>query len=144
GCASLGDAAGFVVFSDGDFSSATRRGTSITGRIGAARNVTLDGVFVGPAPGDSTPTVIAGGDFTAGRTTRAGGTVNGGVRYGDSYRVADNFTVNGGAEHLPPPFSFGSNFAALRDLSRGWGRIAQSPGATVVLNPHSHALELTG
>ena len=144
GCASLGDAADFVAFSDGDFSSATPGGTSINGRIGAARDVTLDSVSVGPASGDSSPTVIAGDDFTGGRTTGGGGTVNGGVRYGGSYNVAGNFTVNGGAVQGPPPFSFASNFDALRDLSRAWGQLPQTPGATVVLNPYSHALELTG
>ena len=144
GCANLGDAADFVVFSDGDFSSATPGGTSINGRIAAARDVTLDGVFVGPASGDSAPTVIAGDDFTAGQTTHAGGTVNGGVQYGGSYDVAGNFTVNGGTQHASPPFSFASNFDALRDLSRAWGRLPQSPGATVALNPYSQALELTG
>ena len=101
-CASLGEAANFAVFSDGAFNASQSSGTSITGRIAAAGDVTLDGVFVGPAAGDSTPTVVAGGNFTAGRTTGNGGTLNGGVRYGGTIDVAPNFTVNGTREHAAP------------------------------------------
>jgi hypothetical protein len=67
-CASLGNAASFVAFSDGAFNSSESSGTSITGRIAAASDVTLDGVTVNPAAGDSAPTVIAGGNFVAGAT----------------------------------------------------------------------------
>ena len=41
--------------------------------IAAAGDVTLDGISVGPAAGDSTPTVIAGSDFTAGAVPSLGG-----------------------------------------------------------------------
>ncbi len=56
------------LFSDGAFNSSEPSGTSITGRIAAASDVTLDGVTVNPAAGDSAPTVIAGGNFVAGAT----------------------------------------------------------------------------
>ena len=94
GCATLGNAADFVAFSEGAFNSSQSSGTSITGRIAAAGDVTLDGVSVNPAVGDSAPTAIAGGDFVAGKTGH-GGTLNGGVRYGGSIDVSSNFTVNG-------------------------------------------------
>ena len=143
GCASLGNAASFVAFSHGAFNSSESAGTSITGRIAAAGDVTLDGLSVNPAAGDSAPTVIAGGDFVAGNTGH-GGTLNGGVRYAGSIDVAPNFTVNGEQQHAPPPFSFESDFAALNELSSAWAKIAQTSGATVTLDPNSHALQLTG
>jgi choice-of-anchor A domain-containing protein len=143
-CATLGNAADFVAFSDGAFNSSKSSGTSITGRIAAAGDVTLDGVSVSPAAGDSTPTVIAGGDFIAGRTTGQGGTLNGGVRYGGSIDVGQNFMVNGERTHAPPPFSFVSEFDALRQLSESWAKMGQTPDATVTLNSGSKALELTG
>ena len=142
-CASVGNAASFVAFSHGAFNSSGSAGTSITGRIAAAGDVTLDGVSVNPAAGDSAPTVIAGGDFVAGNTGH-GGTLNGGVRYAGSIDVAQNFTVNGEQTHAPPPFSFESEFAALNELSSAWAKIAQTSGATVRLDPNSHALQLTG
>ena len=43
-CASLVNAASFVAFSHGAFNSSRSAGTSITGRIAAAGDVTLDGV----------------------------------------------------------------------------------------------------
>jgi choice-of-anchor A domain-containing protein len=143
-CASLGAAANFGVFSNGSFNSSGSSGTSITGRIAAAGDVTLDGVFVGPAAGDTTPTIVAGQNFTGGRTTGAGGTVNGGVTYGGTANVAQNFTVNGGVVHAAPPFSFDSEFISLKNLSSSLGDVHQTPGATVVLNQYSHALEITG
>ncbi len=143
GCASLGAAADFGVFSNGAFNSSGSAGTSITGRIAAAGDVTLDGVSVGPAAGDVSPEVIAGGNFTAGRTTGAGGTVNGGVTYGGTSNVAPNFTVNGGLTHTAPPFSFDTEFTSLKNLSSSLGGLSQSPGATVILQPWL-ALELTG
>jgi choice-of-anchor A domain-containing protein len=136
-------AASFVAFSDGAFNSSQSSGTSITGRIAAASDVTLDGVTVNPAAGDSAPTVIAGGNFVAGNTGH-GGTLNGGVRYAGTIDVAQNFTVNGAQTHAPPPFSFVSEFAALTESSHAWAKIAQTPGATVTLDPNSHALQLTG
>lgn len=142
-CATLGNAASFVVFSDGSFNSSESAGTSITGRIAAAGNITLDGISVNPAAGDASPTAITGADFIAGNTGH-GGTLNGGVRYAGSINVAPNFTVSGGRDHAPPPFSFQSEFDALSDLSGAWANIAQTPGATVVLDPNSHALQLTG
>jgi choice-of-anchor A domain-containing protein len=143
-CASLGQAAGFAVFSGGDFNATQPSGTSITGRIAAAGDVTLDGVSVNPASGDAAPTVIAGGNFTAGQTTGHGGSLNGGVSYGGTIDVASNFTVNGGETHAPPPFSFTDEFDALALLSSSLGELPQSAGAVVSSNPYSHALELTG
>jgi choice-of-anchor A domain-containing protein len=140
-CASLGDAANFAVFSDGAFDASDSSGTTITGRIGAAGDVTLDGVTVGPASGDTGPTVIAGGNFTAGQAGR-GGTVNGGVRYGGSASVAANFVVNGGLVHASPPFSFSDSFETLKELSSSWGQLGQTAGATVTLA--YGALTLTG
>ncbi|MFZ0043596.1 MAG: choice-of-anchor A family protein, partial [Solirubrobacteraceae bacterium] len=143
-CASLGEAAHFVAFSHDEFNASQSQGTSITGRIAAAGNVTVDGVSINPAAGDSTPTVIAGGDFTAGRSTGNGGTLNGGVQYGGSIDVAPDFTVNGGRVHAPPPFDFDYEFTTLTELSGSWGQIGQTAGATVTLNQYSKALELTG
>ncbi len=143
-CASLGQAANFAVFSDGAFNSSQPAGTSITGRVAAAGDVTLDGVSVNPAAGDSAPTIVAAGNFTAGRTTGHGGTVNGGVSYGGTSDVAPNFTINGGLTHSAPPFSFDTEFTSLKELSASLGDLAQTPGATVSLNQYSNALELTG
>jgi hypothetical protein len=81
-CASFGEAAGFAVFSDGVFNASATSGTTITGRIGAAGDVTLDGVSVGLAAGESGLAVLAGGNFNGGTVTGAGGTVSGGVSYG--------------------------------------------------------------
>ena len=50
-----GNAASFVAFSHGAFNSSESAGTSITGRIAAAGDVTLDGLSVNPAAGDSAP-----------------------------------------------------------------------------------------
>jgi choice-of-anchor A domain-containing protein len=86
----------------------------------------------------------AGANFIAGRTTGSGGTVNGGVRYGASIDVAQNFTVNGERTHAPPPFSFVSEFDAVRELSHSWANLGQTPDATVTLDPNSKALQLTG
>ena len=76
-CASLGEAANFVAFTNEDFNATTGGGTSINGRIAAARDVTLDGVSVGPAvahakPREAGPTVIAGRDFIAGQDRSRG------------------------------------------------------------------------
>jgi choice-of-anchor A domain-containing protein len=140
GCASLGAAADFGVFSNGAFNSS---GTSINGRIAAAGDVALDAISVNPAAGDATPTIVAGGNFTGGQTG-AGGTVNGGVEYGGTSNVAQNFTVNGGLVQAQPPFSFATQFVSLKNLSTSLGDLPQSGGASVSLNPYSRALELTG
>jgi choice-of-anchor A domain-containing protein len=139
GCASLGAAADFGVFSNGAFNSS---GTSISGRIAAAGDVALDAVSVNPAAGDATPTIVAGGNFTGGNTG-AGGTVNGGVTYGGTANVAPNFTVNPKPINAAPPFSFGTEFTSLKNLSSSLGGLNQSAGATVVLQPWG-LLELTG
>ncbi|HEY4828388.1 MAG TPA: collagen-binding domain-containing protein [Solirubrobacteraceae bacterium] len=141
-CAALGEAAGFAVFSDGDFTSIS--GTSIAGRIAAAGDVTLDGINVGPAPGEPSPEIIAGRDFIAGRSTGAGGSVSGGVTYGRTADVAPNFTVSGGVTQAVPPFSFESEFVTLRELSASLADEIQTTGASVTLNPYSAALQLTG
>jgi choice-of-anchor A domain-containing protein len=143
-CASFGAAANFAVFSDGAFNSSGSSGTSISGRIAAAGDVTLDGVSVGPASGDASPTILAGGNFTAGMTTHAGGTVNGGVTYFGAASVAQNFTVNGGLVHgtPPPPFSFDDEFISLKTLSTSLGGLTQSGTSTVALA--YGALTLTG
>ena len=141
-CASLGQAANFAVFSEGDFNASESSGTSVTGRIAAGGDVTLDGVSINPAAGDSTPTIVAAGNFTGGRTTGAGGTVNGGVTYGGTANVAQNFTVNGGLTNAAPPFSFDTEFTSLKTLSASLGDLAQTPGASVSLA--YGALTLTG
>src|ERR1700750_2010433 len=89
-CGSLGEAANFAVFSDGDFNASQAAGTSINGRIATAGDVTLDGVPVNPAAGDPSPTVVAAGDFTAGRTTGNGGSLNGGIRVQGTIDIAQN------------------------------------------------------
>ncbi|HTT29981.1 MAG TPA: choice-of-anchor A family protein [Solirubrobacteraceae bacterium] len=142
GCASLGQAADFAVFSDGAFNASESSGTSISGRIAAAGDVTLDGASVGPASGDASPTIVAGRNFTAGRTTGAGGTVNGGVTYGGTSNVAQNFTVNGGLTQAAPPFSFDTEFTSIKTLSASLADLPQSPGASVSLA--YGALTLTG
>ena len=93
-CESLGAADRFAVFSHGAFTAAAGGGTTIVGRIAAAGDVTLDGVFLGPGPADPSPTVVTGGSLIAGRTTGQGGTLNGGVRYADELDIAQNFQVN--------------------------------------------------
>ena len=142
-CASLGAADRFAVFSDGPFTAAAGGGTSITGRIAAKGDVTVDGVFIGPGPNDATPTVVTGGSFIGGRTTGQGGTLNGGVRYADALDIAQNFQVNGARIHDEPPFSFDDEFTNLALLSDTWGEREQTPGATVTLQPWG-ALELRG
>ena len=142
GCASFGQAANFAVFSHGAFNASESSGTSISGRIAAAGDVTLDGVSVGPAASDASPTIVAGGNFTAGQTTHSGGTVNGGVTYGGTSNVAANFTVNGGLANAAPPFSFATEFTSLKTLSASIAGLTQSPGATVSLA--YGALTLTG
>ncbi len=141
-CADLGQASNFAVFSDGAFSSVGS--TSITGRVAAAGDVTLDGVSAGPARGEPSPEIVAGGNFTAGQTTHAGGTVIGGVSYGGTSNIAPNFTVSGGGSQAAPPFSFDTEFVNLRELSASLAELAQTAGASVTLNPYSYALQLTG
>lgn len=143
-CASLGDAAGFAVFSDGDFDASAAPGTTITGRVAAAGDVTLDGVSVGLAAGESAPEVLAGGSFSGGMVTGAGGEVNGGVSYGVGISVAANFQINGPVGHEAPPFSFADAFESLRQLSSSLAELDQSAGASVELNKYSGALVLTG
>jgi len=143
-CASLGEAASFAVFSDGEFNASATAGTTITGRIGAAGDVTLDGVSVGPAAGESGLEVVAGGSFNGGTVTGAGGTVNGGVSYGGAINVAANFAVNGPVRHEAPPFSFAAEFESLRELSSSLAGLTQTAGASVELNKYSGALVLTG
>ena len=127
-CASPGQAANFAVLSNGAFNESESSGSSINGRIAAAGDVTLDGVSVNPAAGDSAPTILAGGNFTAGRTTGSGGTVNGGAQYGGTSNVAPNFTVNGGLTHAAPPFSFDTEFVSLKGLSASLADLVQTPG----------------
>jgi choice-of-anchor A domain-containing protein len=141
-CADLGQAENFAVFSHGDFTSTS--GTSINGRIAAAGDVTVDGISVSPVSGEPSPLILAGGNFIAGQTTHAGGTVNGPVTYGASASIAPNFTVTGGVTHAAPPFSFDTEFTNLRELSASLADEGQTAGASVTLNPYSSALELTG
>ena len=89
--------------------------------IAAAHDVTIEGpgsagVFVSPAPGDPPPTVIAGHNLSLGQSG-AGGSLNGGARYGNASTVAPNFTVSGGLEHADPGIAFGDAFTDLRTLS---------------------------
>ncbi|MGZ4165458.1 MAG: collagen-binding domain-containing protein [Solirubrobacteraceae bacterium] len=145
-CATLGQAAQFAAFSNGDFNASPPGGESITGRIAAARDVTLEGpgsggVFVNPAPGDAAPTVVAGRNFSAGQSG-AGGTLNGGVRYGGTSSVASNFVINGGVQQGDPPFTFSDEFDALRTLSATLADLGQTSGASVSLSYGQ--LQLTG
>jgi choice-of-anchor A domain-containing protein len=142
-CDSLGAADRFAVFSDGPFTAAAGAGTSITGRIAAKGDVTVDGVSISPGPNDATPTVVTGGSFIGGRTTGQGGTLNGGVRYADALDLAPNFTVNGDRIHDEPPFSFDDEFTNLALISDTWAQREQTAGATVTLQPWG-ALELRG
>jgi len=145
GCGSLGAAADFTVFSDGVFDASKGSGTSVSGRIAAAGDVTLDAISVGPAPGDGPPTVVTGANFHGGRPGGSGGTLNGGVRARGTIDQAPNFTINGTQEpHTAPGFSFADEFAALAALSDLWGSQPATPGATAALNIYSHALELHG
>ena len=134
---------GFAVFSHGAFTAAAGGGTTIVGRIAAAGDVTLDGVFLGPGPADPSPTVVTGGSLIAGRTTGQGGTLNGGVRYADELDIAQNFQVNGDRIHADPPFSFAGEFTSLALLSDTWAARDQTPGATVTLQPWGE-LQLVG
>jgi choice-of-anchor A domain-containing protein len=143
-CESLGDASGFAIFSDGSVDFTTASGSSIVGRIAAAGDVSLDGVNASLGAGESGPEVVAGGSFTGGQPGGSGGTVNGGVSYGQSITLAPNFTVNGGTEHTSPPFSFASDFTSLEQLSSSLSGLSQTSGATVEVNQYSGALELTG
>ena len=138
-CASLGAAAEFGVFSNGVFNSSASSGTSITGRVAAAGDVTLGSISDTPAAGDASPTIIAGGNFTGGG---GGGTVNGGVTYGGTSNVAQNFTVNGGLAQPPPPFSFVDEFVSLKNESSTLAARARSPGASLVTSYGQ--LQLTG
>jgi choice-of-anchor A domain-containing protein len=145
-CASLGAAAGFAAFSNGDFNASPPGGENITGRIAAAGDVTLAGpgsagVFVSGAPGDATPTVLAGRNFSAG-ASRAGGSVSGGVHYGGTSNVTPGFTINGGLQQAPPPFSFADEFVSLRTLSASLADLGQTSGASVHVS--SGQLQLTG
>jgi choice-of-anchor A domain-containing protein len=142
-CASLGEAAKYAVFTEGPFNSTQGSGTSITGRIAAGGDVTVDGVRIGPSAGDAEPTIVTGGSFIAGRTIGHGGTLNGGVRYKNDYDVAPNFTVNGPQQHQAPGFSFDDHFADLRYLSSSLGALTMTTDQTVALQPNG-ALQLTG
>jgi choice-of-anchor A domain-containing protein len=147
-CASLGQAAHFVAFSHGDFNASPPGGENITGRIAAPGDVTLGGpgsggVFVSGAAGDVAPTVIAGHNLSAGQSG-AGGTLSGGATYGNGVSVAANFYVTPPPTKASAPFSFDDEFTSLRTLSASLAGEAQSDGATVSLNPYSHALELNG
>ena len=133
GCASLGQAANFAVFTDGAFNAASGAGTTINGSIGAAGDVTLASVTING-------NIVAGGNFTGGSS---GGTVTGSVQYGGTANVAPNFAVTGGLTHAAPPFSFDSEFVSLKELSASLANLAQSPGATVSLMSNG-LLQLTG
>ena len=138
-CDSLGAADDFAVFSDGVL---TATGTSFIGRIAAAGDISLDAIQVDPGAGDASPTVITGADLSAG-FTGAGGTINGGARYAGTLNQAANFVINGGTTKGAPPFSFADEFRELRLLSDTWAAAAETPGATVTLQPWG-ALEFVG
>lgn len=143
-CASLGAASSYAIFSAGNVDFTTSSGTSITGQIAAGGDVILDGVSVNLGSGESGPAVVAGGSFIGGQAGGAGGTVNGGVRYGTSISLAQNFTVNGGTTQGAPPFSFTSTVTSLQQLSSSLAGMSQTSGATVQVNQYSGALQLTG
>src|SRR3954447_21169232 len=132
-CDPLGVAGSFGILAHANVTVPNSGGTSIHGRIAAGGDVTISGgVFVGPATGDATPTVIAGRDFVAGKDTSNGGTVDGGVLYGRK-AVVGAFTVNGGLNQGNPPFDFDDEFRSLALLSDTWAKETQTPGAQVTL-----------
>jgi choice-of-anchor A domain-containing protein len=139
-CGSLGAADRFAVFSDGVFTAAGGGGTSITGRVAAAGDVTLDGVSLTGSP---SPAVVTGASFIAGRTTGQGGSLSSGVRYADRFDVAQNFSVAGERTQAEPPFSFAGEFASLALLSDTWAQREETAGATVTLQPWGE-LQLQG
>ena len=144
-CASLGEAANYAVFSNGVFNSSQASGTSISGRIGAAGNVTLDAISVNPAAGDLLPTVVTAGDFTGGGGSGgggSGGSLTGGIRVQGTIDIAQNFTVDA-QEQGPPGFSFADEFTALRSLSSQLGDLPQTDGASVLLSFGALTLEGT-
>ena len=115
-CASLGQAANFVAFSNGDFNASPPGGENITGRIAAARDVTLGGpgsggVYVSGATGRLPDRGGRGATSAAAPSTARAGSLNGGVRYGGTSSVASNFYINGGTQHGDPPFSFVDEFS---------------------------------
>jgi choice-of-anchor A domain-containing protein len=137
-CDALGAADGFAVFSHQNITDPD--GETMTGRIAAAGNVTLgSGINVTGSP---SPAIIAGGNFTAGKSG-GGGTVNGGVRYGGSADVASNFVVNGGLKQGAPGIDFDKEFNDLALLSVTWAEEPQTDGVQVVLQPWG-ALEFHG
>ena len=147
-CASLGQAANFVAFSNGDFNASPPGGENITGRIAAARRCDAG------RPRERRrvrergnrrrlPNRGGRGQLHRRHEHGAGGSVNGGVRYGGTSSVASNFYINGGTQHGDPPFSFSDEFASLRTLSASLADLDQTGGASVHANPNG-ALELTG
>src|SRR3954451_9893145 len=130
-CSALGVADDFAVFSGGVFKAAEVGGTTITGRIAARSDVTLDGAFVRPGAGDESWTVISGGRLRAGRTLGLGGAIDGGVHYAGILSAAPDFTIAAPRNHGPPPFSFDSEFLALGLLSDRWSERPQTDGATI-------------
>jgi choice-of-anchor A domain-containing protein len=134
-CASLGSAANYGIFSNGSVDYSAASGTSVSGGIAAAGDVTLGSITVGA--NSAGQAVLTGGSFTG-----VGGTVNGNVTYGDSFSTT-NFTVNGSHTHASPSFSFASAFTSLAQISSELDALPQTSGATVAVQQGSNALVLT-
>jgi choice-of-anchor A domain-containing protein len=120
-CAAFGTAAGYDVFSNGEL---TMSGTTDTGRIAAAGDVSLTQVNIGTA-GKPGIDVYAGGNLTA-----AQGTVENDARYGGTIAL-NGFTIKGTAKHpaAGEVISFGDEFNDLAALS---SHLATQPGTTVI------------
>jgi choice-of-anchor A domain-containing protein len=133
-CASLGEAANWDVFANGDL---TMSNTTLAGRAAARGTVTVSQISVG----GQTPSgldLVAGGDL---KTNGGGGTVNGDVRYGGTRPDPTALTITGTATQGAPPFSFPAQFTDLAVLSSSLGEKPDTAGAGYAVNPYSHAIE---
>src|SRR3954469_12171406 len=135
GCASLGEAASWDVFSNGDL---TMSNTTLAGRAAASGTVTVSQIDIGGQT-QSGLDLVAGGDLQ----TNGGGTVHGDVRYGGTRPAPTELTITGTATHGPPPFSFPAQFTGLTALSSFLGARANTAGAGYVVNQYSRAIEFT-
>ncbi len=133
-CASLGQAAGYDVFSNGVYEASN---TTLPGRAAAAGDITVSQISIGASVTGGYD-LVSGGDITG-----SGGTVSGDVRYAGELHADQTFNITGARSHGDPPFSFADEFAQLAQLSAELGERGSTPGTNVSLNPYSSALELT-
>src|SRR3954466_3559022 len=90
GCASLGEAASWDVFSNGDL---TMSNTTLAGRAAAAGTVTVSQIDIGGQT-QSGLDLVAGGDL---QTNGGGGTAHGDVRHGGTRPAPTDLTITGTA-----------------------------------------------